>query len=334
MTRPRAAALGVMLAVSGLAAPGVASAAEPEAYDSFASTVGLTLGGTAEATPVDGVEVLRLTLDAKQESSYAFASQAVPIESFSTAFAFRLSDPGGEADPNGHVGGDGFTFAIQPLGAKLGGDLGSGLGISGVDPSVAVEFDTWDNDCAEYPSVCDPSSNHIGVDIDGDVHSVVTANVSPAMDNGKEWYAWIDYDGETLEIRLNETTARPTKPQLSHTVDLPKTLGITASEKAFVGFTASTGTSFQNQDILSWFYATPMLANGLAPVGPPAVKDAGPTTAEGFRLSGGAPTCNQAGPGADSYWPAGGALLALVLLARRRSASRVSGPFVGGRSRP
>jgi hypothetical protein len=306
-----------MLALAGLAVPRPARAAEPEAYDSFASIVGLTLGGTAEATMVDGDVVLRLTLEAKNESAYAFASKAVPVDSFSTAFAFRLSDPGGAPDTNGHVGGDGFTFAIQPLGAKLGGEVGSGLGISGVDPSVAVEFDTRDDDCKDYPTVCDPSSNHIGVDINGDVQSVTTANVSPAMDDGKEWYAWIDYDGTTLDVRVSETTVRPTKPQLSYPIDIPKTLGLKASDAAFVGFTASTGTSWQNQDILSWYYATPRLADGLAPVGPPVKKDAGPTTAEGYRLSGGAPSCDQARNAGSCGVPIGGALLALLVIARR-----------------
>jgi hypothetical protein len=310
--------VAVFLITSLLTAGSNALAAEPEAYDSFVSTVGLTLGGVAQRMPVDEIDVLRLTLEARAESSYAFGSEAVPVDSFSTAFAFRLSDPGGAKDPNGHAGGDGFTFAIQPLGAKLGGKIGSGLGIQGVDPSVAVEFDTWDNDCADYPDVCDPSSNHVGVDIDGDVHSVVTANVSPAMDDGEEWYAWIDYDGETLEVRVNQTGVRPALAQLSYAIDLPKSLGISASEKAFVGFTAGTGTSWQNQDILSWFYATPVLAGGLSPVGPPVKPDAGPTMADGYRLSGGAPACAQSGPRAVSCIPVGAVVLALLLFTRRR----------------
>jgi hypothetical protein len=183
-----------------------------------------------------------------------------------------------------------------------------------------VEFDTWDNDCAEYPNVCDPSSHHVGVDLDGDVHSVVTANVSPAMDNGQIWYAWIDYDGTTLEVRLSEKSARPEQPLLSYAVDIAKALGLTKTDEAYVGFTASTGASSQNEDILAWYYDTPVSAHGVAPL-----FDAGPDAATGTRLGGGALACaaNRTTPARSSSDLAlATALVTLCALARRRSDRR------------
>ena len=41
-------------------------------------------------------------------------------------------------------GADGIAFVIQPLASDLGG-TGGGIGYQGIDPSVAVEFDTWNN---------------------------------------------------------------------------------------------------------------------------------------------------------------------------------------------
>jgi Legume lectin domain len=243
-----------------------ADAGTRETYPNFTDTKGLTLSGNAEATKTTDGTVLRLTPASSTDDGSFFASQTIDTSKFSTAFVFRISDPGGLADPNGHVGGDGITFAIQPISASLGG-TGNGLGIGGVTPSVAVEFDTWDDTCADYPSVCDPSSNHIGVDINGVVHSVKTANVTPAMDNGDKWYGWIDYDGTTLEVRVGESDVRPEAPNLSYAIDIPMILGVTKPlAKAYVGFTASTGFAIQNQDILSWTYVDAFVDGGVAAV--------------------------------------------------------------------
>ena len=264
MRHARAIGVAAALVAFQVSFPLSAHATGEMVYAGFAETKGITLSGdTATAKTSDGT-VLRLTPATGGDTGSAFASQTVDTNSFSTAFSFRLSDPGGEADPNNHVGADGITFAVQPISASLGG-CGEGLGIGGVSPSVAVEFDTWDDDCAEYPDVCDPSSNHIGVDVDGDVHSKKTANVSPAMDNGKIWYAWIDYDGKNLEVRISQTFDRPDEAQLSYAIDIPTILGTPKAPlaKAFVGFTAGTGAGWQNQDILAWNYSTPFVDGGV-----------------------------------------------------------------------
>jgi hypothetical protein len=302
------------------AVAGHASALEEESFDGFSDASRLTLVGNAAIVETREGALLALTDDVNGQASAAFATAPVGVGSFSTSFAFRLSDPSGLADVDGHSGGDGFTFAIQPPGVDLGGEHGHGLGIAGVSPSVAVEFDTWDNDCVTYPDVCDPSSNHVGIDLNGDVHSVVTANVTPAMDNGEVWYVWIDYDGASLEVRLSEATARPAAPLISFGIDIPKALGLSSADQAFVGFTASTGASAQNQDILAWYYDTPALPGGVPPHLP------SPDAGAGVRLGGGALACAEAPMRAASDAPdlaLGGALLTLCALARRRSTRHV-----------
>src|SRR5262249_42593399 len=147
-------------------------------FPDFSSTAGLTLGGAcAPVTTADG-RVLRLTPSLRSQSGSAFASVTVDPRTFSTAFAFRLSATEGLADSKSEIGGDGLVFVVQAPSASLGRPA-SGLGIQGVMPSVAVEFDTWDNDAAGFPDVADPSSNHIGVDINGNVMSVLTTEISP-----------------------------------------------------------------------------------------------------------------------------------------------------------
>jgi MYXO-CTERM domain-containing protein len=221
--------------------------------------------------------VLRLTQATMTESGSVFASNTINAADFSTVFTFRLTNPGGAPDPNGHRGGDGIAFAIQPISASLGGS-GQGLGIGGISPSVAIEFDTWYNSPTDYPLVSDPSSNHIGVDIDGDTHSVVTTDVSPPFDDGNVWHVWIDYDGVTLTVSAGETDVRPPMPQLSYVINIPNIIG---ANTAFVGFTGATGGSFQDQDILSWTYFDHYVDGGLPGGGDTGAGDAPDAGGEG-----------------------------------------------------
>jgi hypothetical protein len=65
-------------------------------------------------------------------------------------------------DVDGNLGADGIVFILQSsANTELGGPVGS-LGYAGIDPSVAVEFDTFLN-----TSVTDPSGNHVGIDTNG-----------------------------------------------------------------------------------------------------------------------------------------------------------------------
>jgi hypothetical protein len=52
-------------------------------------------------------------------------------------------------------GADGIAFVLQPISTSLGSS-GGGLGYAGINPSFAVEFDTWQNSS-------DPSYDHIAI---------------------------------------------------------------------------------------------------------------------------------------------------------------------------
>ena len=60
---------------------------------------------------------------------------------------------------------------------------------------------------------------------------------------------YIDYDGETLELRVSQTATQPSSPLRSETKDL---LSIFGTKSVYVGFTAGTGGGVGNHDILSW----------------------------------------------------------------------------------
>lgn len=220
-------------------------------FNDFTSCAGLQNNGNASCTG----GVLRLTPSLPGQSGSSFSTTAVQLgsgASFSTFFSFRMSTVGGIGDEDG-TGADGIVFVVQPVSSTVGGS-GGGIGYLGIPTSLGIEFDTFNNG---LPG--DPNGNHVGVDLNGSVTSVLTAPVATRMNDGNVWFAWVDYDGATLELRLNQVNSRPTTPILSFPVNLAAVLGTT---QAFVGFTAGTGSGFENQDILTWQFNS-----GFSPIG-------------------------------------------------------------------
>ncbi len=231
--------------------PGAAMLLPKLWYEGFASTDGLTLNGDAAVvSTVDG-DVLRLADAQTDVRGSAFTDVTTDVSMFSTHFQFRITDPGGIPDIDGDVGADGITFTIQPIDPLQLGNLGVGIGYEGIGSSVAVEFDTWNDDAAAFPNAKDPDSNYLGIDINGSVESLVTVPITPDFDDGNLWYAWVDYNGTDLEVRVNQTGVRPAWPTLTTTIDIP---GIVGADEAYVGFTAATGGAFGNHDIVDWHY--------------------------------------------------------------------------------
>jgi len=231
-----------IIPVAAFAAIGVFGAESVNAtsilYNDFSSTTGLTLNGNAAQLG----NAIRITQATSNQSGSFFSTSPITLGadvSFSTAFQFQITNPGGLGG-----GADGLTFTVQTVSSNVGGG-GGGIGYAGINKSVAVEFDTFDN--GEVGG-----SNHVGIDINGSVNSVVsTGQISPNFDNGNIWYAWVDYNGITddLEVRWAETNSRPTSAGLSLAIDLTTVLQQTS---AFVGFTSGTGAGWGNHDILSW----------------------------------------------------------------------------------
>ena len=223
-------------------------------YPDFSSVAGLTLNGNAAQVG----NVLRVTPANFSQSGSAFSTTTVSLASnasFSTFFQFRFTNPGGSHDGQG-LGADGLVFVVQTVGNNVGG-AGGGIGYAGIANSVGIEFDTWNNG-----GIDNSSSNHIGINVNGSVSSILLAEVTEAdINNGDVWNAWIDYNsvGNLLEARLTRSATRPGTAILSLTRDLAADLGTTS---AFVGFTSGTGSAFANHDVLSW-----TLEDRFAPIG-------------------------------------------------------------------
>lgn len=210
----------------------------------FSDVSQLSLNGHAKTVKTSKGTVLRLTSATKLQAGSAFSTVKVSTATFSTYFKFKITEPGGVLS-----GGDGFAFVVQPISSEVG-STGGGMGYAGIEKSIGVEFDTWNNH-RERDTRNDSDSNHVGINIQGEFNGP-TVGVSPLFENGKIWYAWIDYDGRQVEVRTNTTGKRPSKPLLTRELDISDLLG--EVPEAFIGFTSATGGAFANHEILSWEY--------------------------------------------------------------------------------
>lgn len=213
--------------------------AQTISYPDFSNTAGLQINGNA----AQNGNKLTLTPATFGQSGSAFSTSTVALSSsaaFSTVFTFEILSRGGL-----DWGADGLTFTVQTLANNVGGG-GGGIGYEGINNSVTVEFDTYDN--GEFGG-----SNHVAIATNGQPYSPVatTGFLAPDFDNGGKWWAWVDYNGLTqqLDVRWSASSSRPTLPMLSSSLDLPSILG---SSNVYVGFTAGTGAGYGEHNILSW----------------------------------------------------------------------------------
>ena len=159
---------------------------------------------------------------------------------FSIFFEFSIT--------NVYAGGaDGLVFVMHdsPDGISDVGGGGGFLGYyerpspyynDGITNSIAVEFDTFYNGY----SFGDPSNNHVALATNANTTALASASPAFDLNNSQRRFAWIDYDGTTLDVSLSTTSVKPGTALISQSMDLASTIG---SNSAFIGFTSSTGGS-------------------------------------------------------------------------------------------
>ncbi len=141
--------------------------------------------------------------------------------------------------------GDGMAFVIQShvTGPKALGGIGGSMGYGGLDNSVAVEFDVYDN-------VGEPSGNHIAIVKDGNQERDANATDPPFAMFGRSFNAWVDYTAgqNRLKVYASRANAKPEDPVVAARVDLTAL----TDDRARAGFTAGTGGATIVGDVLSW----------------------------------------------------------------------------------
>ncbi|XP_062230841.1 L-type lectin-domain containing receptor kinase SIT2-like [Phragmites australis] len=126
----------------------------------------------------------------------------------------------------------------------------------------AVELDTNQND--EFKDI---NNNHVGIDVNG----LDSVNSSSAgyydYSNGnlhnltlasyKMMQVWVEYDGHSTQINVTLAPlnmAKPLKPLLSTTNNLSQVI----RDKAYIGFSSSTGSFIARQYVLGWSFGMNM----------------------------------------------------------------------------
>lgn len=198
-----------------------------------------------------GADYISLTTNnPENQSGSAFWKHMVSLannRSFSTYFKISFPNPGGMSPG----GADGIVFAIQTVSNTAGGS-GGGIGYDGLQPSVGIEFDTWQNTDS---SVNDPDDNHVGFDVNGVMESVFVAPSAslPGTLQGNSWYVWIDYNGQTknLQVRMHSSNNRTSSTLvMNQTYDIASVIG----PDVFIGFTAGTGGAVEDHNVNAFYF--------------------------------------------------------------------------------
>ncbi|XP_072988130.1 L-type lectin-domain containing receptor kinase IX.1-like [Typha latifolia] len=167
------------------------------------------------------------------------------VADFTTQFSFNITAT--SSDTYGH----GMAFFLSAYPSSIPKDSGDGhLGLFN-DPNnqtVAVEFDT-------FRDPWDPSSNHVGIDINSIV-SVANVTWNSSIRDGRRANAWISYNATARNLSVFLTYAEDPvfsgNSSLSYIVDLKELL----PENVAIGFSATTGQVVELHEIQYWNFTS------------------------------------------------------------------------------
>lgn len=186
-----------------------------------------------------GNDCYRLTTtQGNQNGTVWYADQIDITQPFDITFEMYF----GNLDDNG---ADGIVFILQTEGTDAIGSTGEGMGYSGFEPSIGIEFDTWQNG-----NLFDPSYDHISVQSNGNVnHNNVLEIADPVQASALSINI---EDGQYHVVQIFWEPAEPIlkvffdcEPRISTTVDMASIFGQT--ELVYWGFSGATGGSWNNQ---------------------------------------------------------------------------------------
>jgi hypothetical protein len=158
-------------------------------------------------------------------------------------------------------GADGIAFVLQPISTSIG-TAGLGIGYGGISPSLAVEFDTWEN------TPFDIADDHIAITKNGDVDHlsgntlVGPICILPGCGNVEncQWYPVIiswDATTQTLQVYVNGNL------RVSYTGNIVAGI-FGGNPNVYWGFTAATGAAKNDQRVKFNFQVNNVSINNVA----------------------------------------------------------------------
>ena len=142
-------------------------------------------------------------------------------------------------------GADGFAFVMRSLTSASVGAAGEGLAYDGILPSVAIEFDTFDNG----PVKDDIPADHTGLYVNNnwatpEISSIQLHPTSVNIEDGQYHTARIVWNASTTELTMYFDGFL----RFTSTIDLINNVFAGATQ-VYWGFTASTGGNHNLQQI-------------------------------------------------------------------------------------
>ena len=228
----RIARIGALLVIGGVL--GVPAAQSD--INGFNGGTNWTLNNAGMGDPAFfSDDTLQITSNTNDESHSAWFNDAQRVSSFTAQFTYQMfgGDPPSPAD--------GVTFTVQTDSrgtSNLGGGGGC-LGYCGVQPSVAVAFNVWQDHVRGVQLF---QGGGIGDYIDSSPVNLLSGD--PIQVN-------VTYDGTTLTVALLDLT---TSDSFSTTFTVDILDQLEASTTALVGFTGATGGAHAGQTITGFQY--------------------------------------------------------------------------------
>ncbi|KAM0898653.1 hypothetical protein ACQ4PT_021816 [Festuca glaucescens] len=240
----------------------------------------ITTEGTATISQLDDDGLIELTQNPDPKAEGIFnrigrASYSKPVllwdkatgevTSFTTRFSFAIKASGGTQGRYGS--GDGIAFFLSPYPSKMppkdagGGYLGLFVSKStaATPVVVAVEFDTYQNEW-------DPSTNHIGIDVNSINSTAVEVLPDGKLANCSEpMIALVSYNSSTrlLAVALQlDIIDGGMRYEMNSTVDLRSLL----PAEVAIGFSAASGWSIDLHRVLTWSFNSTLVETKSVPV--------------------------------------------------------------------
>ncbi len=211
-------------------------------YEKFKEVDGFILSSDAKLAKKG-----RLRLTPKQQNRRGgiwFKKKMWVSDSFDMSFCFKIHDHGGR-DVSG-TGGEGFAFVIHnnELTAK-NGEKGKGLGYEGIPNSLAIEFDTQNQDGlgVQHVSIQTRGTEENSSGKDASIASSVSLPFR--LVDEEDHTARISYSAPNLSVYLDGQLVLETEVEISSEINLD-------GGAAWVGITSATGKAYSIHELSCW----------------------------------------------------------------------------------
>lgn len=195
---------------------------------------------------------LRLTSNTNSQAGTAVRRNQIKLtDGFSTYFQFKLSN--GSNPP-----ADGLAFIVYKSDTPQIGAYGEGLGYQGIGNSYIVEFDTYYNS-----NQFDPNAYHFAIMKDGNPSHASQPSATYSSIYNSTINVWVDYNGSngSLTVVCGTSTNRGDSGNQTMTRNVGTAL---VGQNVFVGFSASTGGSYEYHDVYKWYFKNSYVSGGLS----------------------------------------------------------------------